>query len=87
MAMEEKREYDIAYMHMILGALAGVASATSKNIGFSIGLLFAYSGYFLVLILFKPKREDFNFNTWLAKGLGNFLITWLPIWIFLYNVG
>jgi len=85
--MEEKQEFNIAYLHMMLGALAGVASASSKNIGFSAGLLIGYSGYLFTLLIFRPKREEFNFNTWLAKGFGNFLVTWLPVWIFLYNIG
>ena len=84
--MEERTEFNIVYLHIILGAIAAVASWKFSKIALSAGLMIGYSGYIISLIIFKNERAELTFSKWLGKGFTYFLITWLPIWIMLYNL-
>lgn len=84
--MEERTEFNIVYLHIILGAIAGMVSGSLSSIAFSAGLMIGYSGYILSLIIFRKERAQLTFSKWLGKGFSYFLITWLTIWIMLYNI-
>ena len=86
MNMDEEVESKIGYLHMALGLTAGFVSANvSRNAG-SIGLVIAYSGFFISKMIFRLSREEYPVNKWLTKGGVPFLMFWLPTWIFLHNI-
>lgn len=84
--MEERTEFNIIYLHIILGGIAGIVSWKLSEIALSAGLMIGYAGYILSLIIFKNERAELTFSKWLGKGFAYFLITWLPVWIMLYNI-
>jgi hypothetical protein len=84
--MDEQVEKKIGYLHMAIGLLAGIASGLSGKNGLLFGLLIGYVGFFLSKALFSLDREEFTPNIWLSKGAVSFLMVWLPVWIFVYNL-
>lgn len=84
--MDEKVEMKIGYVHMLLGLVAGIISGVSRENGVLLGLIIAYVGYFLSRALFSLGKEEFPPNAWFSKGLMSFLMVWLPVWIFVYNL-
>ncbi|RMF89858.1 MAG: hypothetical protein D6733_05400 [Methanobacteriota archaeon] len=84
--MDESVEKRIEYLHMLLGLVAGVVSGLSGENGLVLGALIGYMGFFISRSLFSLSPEEFNTNTWLSKGAMPFLMIWLPVWIFVYNL-
>ncbi len=84
--MDENTEKKIDRFHMLLGLVAGFVSGfTGPNGGF-FGIIILYSGFFLTRIIFSLERTEFTLNIWLSKGVVSFLMIWLPVWIFLFNL-
>lgn len=83
--MDEEVERRIEYFHMFLGLTAGLVSGRQGNSGGLIGIVVAYSGFFLSRIIFKLSKDEFPMNKWISKGAMPFLMFWLPTWIFVYN--
>jgi hypothetical protein len=84
--MDEDLERKIEYLHMALGLVAGVLSGNLKVNGGFIGLVIGYSGFFITKGVFSLSKEDFPVNQWVSKGAMPFLMFWLPVWIFVFNL-
>jgi hypothetical protein len=84
--MEDDTARQIEYFHMGLGLLAGTLSGVLGRNGAIIGTIIGYSGFFLTRIIFKFEKDAFPMNTWLSKGAMPFLMFWLPVWIFVFNI-
>jgi hypothetical protein len=84
--MDEDMERKVEYFHMFLGVVAGVLSGQIGMEGGFFGLIIGYSGFFLSKAIFKLGRDEFPLNKWLSKGGMPFLMFWLPIWIFVFNL-
>jgi hypothetical protein len=84
--MDEHVERKIEYLHMLLGLIAGVISGGLGREGGIIGLFIGYSGFFLSRAVFKLDKEEFPMNTWVSKGALPFLMFWIPVWIFVFNL-
>jgi len=82
--MDEEDERKVEYLHMTLGFLAGVASGLASESGTLLGIAIAYLGFLLSKSVFK--LDDLTFNQWISKGAFPFLMFWLPMWIFIYNL-
>jgi hypothetical protein len=84
--MDEAVERRIEYFHMLLGLAAGIVSGRFGNSGGLIGLVIGYSGFFLSRAIFGLSQDEFPMNKWVSKGAMPFLMFWLPVWIFVYNL-
>jgi hypothetical protein len=84
--MDEEVERRIEYLHMALGLIAGVISGVVTNNGFIYGLMVGYSGFFIIRLFFNVEKEDNLIHLWLSKGAIPFLMFWLPVWIFVFNL-
>lgn len=84
--MDEDLERRIEYFHMALGLAAGIVSGFFGRNGGLIGLFIGYTGFFLSKAAFKLSKDEFPMNTWVSKGAMPFLMFWLPVWIFVYNL-
>jgi len=84
--MDEDLEKRIDYLHMVLGAVAGYVSGALVVNGGLIGLLIGYSGYFITKAALPVIKEEYTLNKWVSKGFMSFIMIWLPMWIFFYNI-
>lgn len=81
-------------MRIILAVIGGVLSGLFKlgleSIGESIMMIvffYIVSVYATLYILkARPGVEDISLKNIFLEGAGAFLMTWLFIWIFLYNL-
>ncbi len=83
--MDKETERKVGFLHMFLGAIAGVASAFSEN-GLLVAIVFAWLAKILSRGLFKIPPNEMTPKVWLGKGLYLFFVVWLLLWVFAYNL-
>lgn len=84
--MDDDIQRRIDFFHMFLGLVAGIVSGSLGKNGGLIGLIIGYSGFFLTRTLFSLSREEYTLNTWVSKAAMSFFMSWIPVWIFVFNL-
>lgn len=83
--LDKETERKVGFLHMFLGAIAGVASAFSES-GLLVAVVFAWVARILSIGLFKIPPDEFTPKVWIGKGLYLFFVVWLLLWVFVYNL-
>ncbi|MBU2560035.1 DUF5379 family protein [archaeon] len=91
--IEKGLERRIAYIHAAYGLVAGVLFGiyySGDEIPFvgvlMWGIMISYPAMLITKNVFKLTAEDYNFKSWLGKGLIYFFTMWLVVWVFVYNL-
>lgn len=90
--MDREIERKIGIIHMAYGFLLGLifglyvhGTLTFLSL-LVLGFVISFPLYHLTRKLFNLSHEEFQLKDWIKKGYYPFLITWVVVWVFVYNL-
>ncbi len=91
--MDKEVERKISLLHAVYGIVMGVIFGLYVKGGsftfitvLVLGGVLSFPLIFVCRKVFNLPEEEFMIKDWLKKGYYFFLITWIVVWIFLYNI-
>jgi hypothetical protein len=91
--MDKETERRIALLHALVGVVVGAWMGLSTRIeGLTIfsaimmGVVISSPLFLLTRKLFSLTPEEFQFKDWFTKGFFNFLLPWIVVWVFTFNL-
>lgn len=91
--MDKEVERKISLLHTVYGIVMGVVFGLYVKGGsftfitvLVLALVLSYPMLFICRRIFNLSQEEFMIKDWLKKGYYFFLVTWMVVWVFLYNL-
>lgn len=91
--MDIELERNIALLHAFAGVALGVVFGLYLNTPeltilsvLLLGFIISYPLKILSMKVFNLSREEFLLKDWLKKGYIIFVMVWILVWVFIYNL-